>query len=67
MGHLATCNVVAQLRRQSAVRLRVQCAGVDDFVTVVPAGHGWKISIPDDVDYPGLLPKVHRAIASRPR
>ena len=58
LGRIGSCTVVGQLKRQNDVRLRVQCGGVNDFVTVTRSPHGYYMLSGDD-QYPGFLPRLH--------
>ena len=63
---IGRCEVKGSLKRTSDVRLRVQCDGVQDFVTVERNGrNGW--SLVGDERYPGFLPRLHAATVNRPR
>jgi len=66
VSRINRCSLVGSLRRGSDVRLRVQCDGVQDFVTVERRGpNGW--AIVGDERYPGFLPRVHSATVNRPK
>ena len=66
VGRVNRCSVVGRLKRGSKVRLRVDCDGVQDFVTVERRGpDGW--AIVGDERYPGFLPRVHSANFNRPK
>ncbi len=69
MSRLHTCRVLGQVKHHSAVRLRVECDGVNDFVTLEPTGNGtgWRISSEANGTFPGLLPNVYRASVARER
>ncbi len=61
---ISTCQVVGKLKRSSDVRLRVQCGGVQDFVTVEQGIRGqWVLA--GDERYPGFLPRLHSATSRR--
>ena len=65
IGRVNRCQVVGSLKRSSDVRLRVECDGVQDFVTVERRGpNGW--AIVGDERYPGFLPRIHAASFNRP-
>ena len=58
LSRINSCSVVGQLKRHGDVRLRVQCGGVNDFVTVTQSPQGHWILAGDD-QYPGFLPRLH--------
>ena len=59
-----SCNVVGKLNRGSAVRLRVQCGSIQDFVTV-ERGPGNQWTLAGDERYPGFLPRLHASAGTR--
>jgi hypothetical protein len=64
VSRIGSCHVVGRLKRTSDVRLRVQCGGIQDFVTVERGARGhWMLA--GDERYPGFLPRLHAATSKR--
>lgn len=57
MQRAAACEVRGVLNRGADKRIRVQCGGTQDFVTVSRDAAGrWRLA--GDEDYPGFLPRL---------